>query len=197
VRTVIVTNIASIDGYYAAEDGNPMALNMDEAFDAYNRERICAADVVLLGRTSFLGFSSYWPFVADAPADPADRALSQDNRETSRAYNRLPKVVVSDTLNVLEDNPWHSTTTVVPRASITGELDRLRTGGDGDVLVFASHLLWNALLAARLVDELHLMVSPNALGAGIPLITGPAQLALLGTRTFDGSDNVLLRYAAR
>jgi dihydrofolate reductase len=150
-----------------------------------------------LGRTSFLGFSSYWPFVADAPADPVDRSLSQDNRNISRVYNRLPKMVVSDTLHVPDDNPWHSTTTVVPRASVAGELDRLRTGGDGDVLVFGSHLLWNALLAARLVDELHIMVSPNALGAGIPLITGPVRLALLGTRTFDGSDNVLLRYAAR
>ncbi len=197
MRTVIVSNIASVDGYYAAEDGNPVALNMDEAFDAYNRERISAADVVLLGRESFLGFSSYWPFVAEAPADPADRALSQDNRETSRVYNRLPKVVVSDTLAVPQDNPWSSTTAVVPRASIAGELNRLRTGGDGDVLVFASHVLWNALLAARLVDELHLMVSPHALGSGIPLFTGPARLALLGSRTFDGSDNVLLRYAAR
>jgi dihydrofolate reductase len=194
---VIVCNIMSVDGFFEGPGGNVMALNMDEAFDAYNRERICAADVVLLGRTSFLGFSSYWPFVADAPADPANRALSEDNRETSRVYNRLPKVVVSDTLDVPEDNPWHSTTTVVPRTSIAGELNGLRAGGDGDILVFASHLLWNGLLTARLLDELHVMVSPNALGAGIPLITGPAQLALLGTRTFDGSDNVLLRYAAR
>ncbi len=134
---------------------------------------------------------------ASSVSNIRNRALSQDNRETSRTYNRLPKVVVSDTLEVPEDNAWSSTTTVVPRASIAGELNRLRTGGDGDVLVFGSHVLWNALLAAGLVDELHLMVSPNALGSGIPLLTGPAQLALLGTRTFDGSDNVLLRYAAR
>jgi dihydrofolate reductase len=197
VRTVVVSNIASVDGYFAAQDGNPLVLDMDAAFDAYNRERIAAADVVLLGRTSFLGFSSYWPSVADAPADPGNRALSDDNREISRAYGRLPKVVVSDTLEVPRDNPWHPTTTVVPRAAVASELDRLRTGGDGDVLVFASHVLWNALLAEGLVDELHIMVSPVALGAGVPLLTGPARLALLGTRRFDGSDNLLVRYAPR
>jgi dihydrofolate reductase len=197
VRTVVVSNIASVDGYFAAQDGNPLVLDMDAAFDAYNRERIAAADVVLLGRTSFLGFSSYWPSVADAPADPGNRALSDDNREISRAYGRLPKVVVSDTLEVPRDNPWHPTTTVVPRAAVAAELDRLRTGGDGDVLVFASHVLWNALLAEGLVDELHIMVSPVALGAGVPLLTGPARLALLGTRRFDDSDNLLVRYAPR
>lgn len=38
-----------------------MVLPMDEAFDAYNRERIEAAGTVLLGRASHQGFSSYWP----------------------------------------------------------------------------------------------------------------------------------------
>ena len=197
MRAVVVSNIASVDGYFAAQDGNPLVLDMDAAFDAYNRERIAAADVVLLGRTSFLGFSSYWPSVADAPADPGNRALSEDNREISRAYGRLPKLVVSDTLEVPQDNPWHPTTTVVPRTGITSELDRLRSGGDGDVLVFASHVLWNAMLVDHLIDELHIMVSPGALGAGIPLFTAPAQLSLLEARRFDGSDNVLLCSAAR
>ena len=49
----------------------------------------------------------------------------------------------------------------------------------------------------HLIDELHIMVSPGALGAGIPLFTSPVQLSLLEARRFDGSDNVLLRYAAR
>ena len=48
MRSVIVSNIASVDGYFAAADGNPLVLNMDEAFDAYNHERISLADVVLL-----------------------------------------------------------------------------------------------------------------------------------------------------
>ena len=107
MRQVIVSNIMSLDGYYEGPGRNVMVLNMDEAFDAYNLERIRAAGTVLLGRTSFEGFSSYWPGIADAPADPGNRALSADNRELSRIYNTLPKAVVSDTYTVPVDNPWH------------------------------------------------------------------------------------------
>jgi len=107
MRKIIVSNIMSIDGYYEGAGHNVMALNMDEAFDAYNLERIRTAGLVVLGRNSFEGFSSYWPGIADAPADPDNRALSPDNRELSRIYNQLPKAVVSDSYTVPSDNPWY------------------------------------------------------------------------------------------
>lgn len=195
MRTLIVTNIASVDGYYAAPDGNPLVLQMDAAFDAYNLERISAADAVLLGADSFRGFSSYWPFVADAPADDTNPALSDDNRAMSAIYNRLPKHVVSDSLVVHEDNAWHDTTTVVSRDRAVEAIERLKAEGDGEIVVFGSHVTWNPLLAEGLVDEVHVMVSPDVLGEGVPLFTGPTRLALIGTRTFDGSGNVVLRYA--
>ena len=75
MRTVIVSNIVSVDGSYEGPGGDVMALNMDAAFDAYNLERIRAAGTVLLGRRSFEGFSSYWPNIATAPHDPADRGF--------------------------------------------------------------------------------------------------------------------------
>lgn len=49
MRTVIVCNIMSLDGYYEGPGRNVMAMNMDEAFDAYNVERIRRAGSVLLG----------------------------------------------------------------------------------------------------------------------------------------------------
>jgi dihydrofolate reductase len=194
MRSVIVCNIASIDGYYASAD-NPLALNMDEAFDGYNRERLSRADVVLLGRESFVAFSSYWPSIADAPDDPGNRQYDAINRDISRLWKPVRKLVVSDTLTVRDDNPWQSTTTVVPRAAIRSEIARLREGGDGDILIFASHTLWNALLAAGLIDEIHIVVSPHPLGAGEPLFTAPARLALIDAEPFPTSDNALLRYS--
>lgn len=52
------------------------------------------------------------------------------------------------------------------------------------------------LLAADLVDELHLMIGPVVLGGGTPIFRAPppVPLRLAGTRTWDGSANVLLRY---
>ena len=46
MRQVIVSNIMSVDGYYEGPGRNVMVLNMDEAFDAYNLERIRAAGTV-------------------------------------------------------------------------------------------------------------------------------------------------------
>jgi len=195
MRAVTVCNIMSVDGFYEDSAHNPLVLNMDEAFDAYNLERIRAADIVLLGRTSFEGFSSYWPAIADAPADPNNRALSADNRELSRIYSRLPKAVVSDSYSVPDENAWRATTTVISRADATGWLAAERQRGDGDILVFGSRMMWNSLLQQGLIDELHLMVSPNALGTGTPIFDDPVDLQLLEARRFDNSSNVVLRYA--
>jgi dihydrofolate reductase len=195
MRTVTVCNIMSVDGFYEDSAHNPLVLNMDEAFDTYNLERISAADIVLLGRTSFEGFSSYWPAIADAPADPDNRALSADNRELSRIYNRLPKIVVSDSYSVPDENAWRDNTTVISRADATSWVAAERDRGIGDILVFGSRTMWNGLLQQDLIDELHLMVSPNALGSGTPIFDAPVDLNLLEARRFDNSSNLLLRYA--
>lgn len=67
-----------------------------------------------------------------------------------------------------------------------------------DILVFGSRTLWNDLLTAGLVDELHLMVGAVVAAGGTPVFgSQPATpLRLLDTQTWEGSDNVLVRYAA-
>lgn len=195
MRKVVVCNIMSLDGYYEGPGRDVMVLNMDQAFDAYNLERIRSAGSVLLGRTSYNGFSSYWPGIADAPDDPDNRALSADNRELSRIYNQLEKVVVTDSGAPSADNPWHDTTTIIRRDDVADWLAGERERDTGDILIFGSRTLWNGLLARGLIDELHLMVGPRILGGGTPIFKVPADLTLLGTRRFDGSDNVQLSYA--
>ncbi|MFF2316457.1 dihydrofolate reductase family protein [Arthrobacter sp. NPDC058097] len=194
MRRTVVNNIVSLDGFYADQSGNPTVLNMDETFDAYNLERLRSAGTVLLGRTSFEGFGAYWPAIADADEDPNNRALSSDNREISRLYNRVAKMVVSDSLEVPADHPWVATTTVIRREDAGEWLEQEKQHGSGDILIFGSRVMWNGLLAQGLVDELHLTVSPAALTEGQPLFLEPANLTLLDVRPFPGSSNALLRY---
>lgn len=201
MRKVIVNNIVSLDGYFADDAGNPLVLDTDAAFDRCNRESLAAAELVLLGRDSFDGFSSYWPFIADAPAPedpdaPESRDVDDVNRAISRRFNQLPKVVVSDRGRIPADNPWFDTTTVISRREVAPWLAETKAAGDGVIVVFASHRMWNSLLAHDLIDELHLMVSPVALGTGVPLFTQPARLELSEVRRFDDSSNVQLRYRA-
>jgi dihydrofolate reductase len=164
----------------------------DESFDAYNAERLRAADTLLLGRTSYEGFKGFWPSVADDPdATPLQR-------EISRLNNAIDKVVVSDGLSPEETEPWHNTR-IIGRANAHEQIAELKRQTGGDILIFGSRTLWNDLLANDLVDELHLMVTPVLVGAGTPLFDGqkPVSLRLLDTLTWDGSGNVLARYGIR
>jgi dihydrofolate reductase len=165
----------------------------DESFDAYNAERLRAADILLLGRVSYEGFKGFWPSVADDPnATPIQR-------EISRLNNAIDKVVISDSLTSEETDPWRHNTRIINRADAHGQIAELRGQPGKDILVFGSHTLWNDLLANDLVDELHLVIGPVVLGAGTPLFDGqPAvSLRLIETRTWDGSGIVLVRYDVR
>jgi dihydrofolate reductase len=199
LRKVIVSNAMSLDGYYEGPGKNVMALfdyrwdyPTDESFDAYNAERLRAADTLLLGRVSYDGFKSFWPSVASDPdATPIQR-------EISRLNNAIDKVVISDTLTSEETDPWHNTR-IIGRAEAHEQLAELKRQPGKEILVFGSRTLWNDLLANDLVDELHLMIGPVVLGAGTPIIDEhPAvSLRLIDTRTWDDSGNVLLRYEVR
>ncbi|MGE5777068.1 MAG: dihydrofolate reductase family protein [Chloroflexota bacterium] len=197
MKKLIVCNAMSLDGYYEGPGKNVMALfdyrwnvyPTDESFDVYNAERLRAADILLLGRTSYDGFKSYWPSVAE------DSDASPVAREISRLNNAIDKVVVSDSLTSAETEPW-TNTRIVSRANAHRQIAELKRQTGKDILVFGSHILWNDLLAHGLVDELHLMISPVLVGAGTPLFDcKPApSLRLIDMRTWDGSGNVFAQY---
>jgi dihydrofolate reductase len=193
MRTLIVSNIISIDGYYEGPGGNVMALPMDASFNAYNAERLRAAGTLLLGANTFRGFSSYWPPVKDDPS------ADDDNREISRLNGAIDKVAISDSLAPGDGGAWAETSRIVPRAAAHDAIRELKQQDGGDILMFGSRTTWHDLFRAGLVDELHLMVGGAVLGGGTPAFPdgAPAKLELLGTRTSEGSDNVLVRYAVR
>ena len=187
MRKLIVCGLVSLDGYFTGPGGDVMAMPFDAGFSEYNAERLRAAGTLLLGRVTYEGFRSYWPPIADDPDAPAVE------REISRLNTAVEKVVVSDTLE--SDEEW-SNSRFVRRAAAHEEVAKLRGQDGGDILTFGSRTLWNDLLAAGLVDELHLMIGPGVLGEGVPAFDNPGRFRLLEVRTWSDTSLVLIRYAA-
>ncbi len=192
MRKLVVTILISLDGYVAGPGGDFMAMPLDESFSAYNLDRLRTADTLLLGRTTFLGFRSYWPPIAEDPDQP------ETEREISRRNTTARKVVISNSLQREELAGWGEAK-LVRRAGAHDAVRRLKAQDGADILVFGSVPVWNDLLAAGLVDELHVMVGNGVLGDGVPAFTLKVaqRLQLLQARRLEGSENVLLVYATR
>jgi dihydrofolate reductase len=190
MRKLIVTNIVSLDGYYEGANGNVMVMPFDQNFDAYNVERMRAADTLLYGRKTYEGFKGYWPEIQNNPA------VTENEREISRIQNAIEKVVVSDSLTEEQTGPWRGTTTIVRRHEAHARVAALQEQPGRDILMFGSRTLWNDLIKTGMVDELHLIVGAGVIGNGTPAFDAvPLSCRLLGTRTWQDGNNLVLVYA--
>jgi dihydrofolate reductase len=101
------------------------------------------------------------------------------------------KVVFSRTLKTAE---WNNTTIAV--GDTTEEIDELRQGGDGYILVWGGVSLFRSLMELDLIDELRVNMYPYIAGEGTRLFDGaPASYRLdLVSSEASGSGIVELRY---
>jgi dihydrofolate reductase len=83
MRKVIGSMYTTLDGFISGLNGEMDWVLGDEEFQRHSSEQLSQVDTLLLGRTTYQLFSSYWP--------------SQHTAEADR-LNTLPKIVFSRTL---------------------------------------------------------------------------------------------------
>ena len=101
------------------------------------------------------------------------------------------KVVFSRTLKTAD---WANTT--IAAGDTAEEIDELRQGGDGHIVVWGGVGLWRSLMQLDLIDELRLSMFPYVAGEGTRLFDGVPKSYQLDLVSSDASTSgiVELRY---
>jgi dihydrofolate reductase len=126
------------------------------------------AGAFLMGRVLYGEWSEYWP--------------NQDDEVPFASFiNNVPKYVVS---NSLGEATWRNTTVI--SGDVAAQLKALKDRTEGDIVMSGSPTLVRWLLANGLLDELHLLVHPIAVGHGHRLFedTATQPLRLVQNETF-------------
>lgn len=168
---IVVTEFMSLDGVMedpgGAESykhgGWSFRFERDDRGNKFKLDELLAAEVMLLGRTTYLGFAKAWPTIED----PVGFAAKM---------NTMPKYVVSSTLGD-DEATWANST--VLRGDVVAEVTALKERVGGDILVAGSAQLVHMLTEHRLVDEYRLMVYPIVLGSGKRLFDDLADATVL------------------
>lgn len=184
-RLIYLMNV-SLDGFIETTDHSVDWGTIDDELHAWFNEQTRAVDASLYGRRVYELMAAYWPTVEDDPA------ANETMREFGRAWNPMPKVVFSTTLERVDHNSRLVSGDVGP------VLQEVRREFDGDLAVAGPNL---AAQFARdgLIDVYHLVVHPVVLGSGTPYwpeLGAPLPLRPTGSRAFS-SGVVATSYAVR
>jgi dihydrofolate reductase len=136
---------------------------------------------ILLGRVTYEMFAPAW----------STRTVEED--PGAPFFNDSPKHVVSSTLTA---PTWKNTQVLGPYDA--DAIRGLKDGAEKDVYVSGSIQLVKAMLDDGLVDQLHLVVYPLTLDAGLRLFTdvAPRRLVLARSEAYDNGV-VYLNYRPR
>ncbi len=180
MRKIIVTEFITLDGVIESPGGNetdhPHAgwqfkYNSPDT-GKYKVDELSSVDALLLGKTTFEVFAGYWP--------------KQTGAEFADPINRLPKYVVSRSLQKVEWNNSHIL------RDVAKDVAALKKSDGGNILVYGSATLVKALLHHDLIDELRLMVYPLSIGGGIRLFDDNRELKKFGLKHSRVTDNGIL-----
>ena len=185
MRKVILSNLVTLDGFFAGPNGELDWHIVDEEFNQYAIDLLSKVDALLFGRVTYQLMADYWPAAATNPS------TSKSDLEIADKMNNLPKIVFSKTLQEVK---WNNSRLV--KDNIAEEISKMKQQPGKDMVIFGSGSIVSTFMQHGLIDEYRIIVNPIVLGNGNPLFKGikdKHNLKLLKTRVF-GSGVVILYY---
>jgi dihydrofolate reductase len=172
MRKITAGMFIALDGVVEAPDQWHFPYFNDEMGAAVGGQ-LGAADTILLGRATYDSFAGAWP---DREADGGEDA------EFAKKLGDTRKIVVSR--QKLEFT-WRNSEQLT--GDLVGAVTALKNEPGGDIGMSGSVSVVRQLLAAGLLDELHLLVHPILVGKGMRLFDEGESipLKLLSSKTFE------------
>lgn len=173
MRPLIVSCNVSVDGFMAGPDNDLSSLDFivpDELEENELAARLRGvADTIVVGRQTFLDMEAYWKTV---------------DSEMGSWINATAKVVLSTDAG-FDVSSWPNS--VLAAGDGLEQVRRLKETAGGALVVFGGVQTIRSLVAADLVDEYWLKVSPVVLGQGSSMFSelpGRRPLTLRAARQF-------------
>ena len=161
MRKIISFMHLSLDGFVAGPNGEMDWIKVDQEIFDYVGKRIGEGDTALYGRVTYQMMEAYWPTAADKPT------ATKHDREHSKWYSKVHKIVLSKTLK-----QEGLTNTTIISDHLTNNLNAIKQQPGNEILLFGSPTATHALMQQNLIDGYWLFVNPIILGQGVPLFTG-------------------------
>lgn len=168
MRKIIDFTHATLDGYI--DEPHKWSFQYaDEEFRDYGLEMTLGADALLLGRITYEGMAAAWP--------------TRDGDPFADHVNSITKYVVAS--QPVDTTAWDPTV-VIGGEDLLDEVGRLKQSEGGDIFIWGTGRLTDALAAAGLLDEYRICTSPVIKGGGEPLFrpASAGTLELLETKAF-------------
>ena len=185
MRKVLLSNLVTLDGFFAGPNEELDWFILDEEFNQYAIDLLSKVDALLFGRVTYQLMAEYWPAAA------SNSSTSKSDLEIANKMNNLPKIVFSKTLQKVE---WNNSTLV--KEIIAEEISKMKQQSGKDMVIFGSGSIVSTFMQLGLIDEYRIILNPIVLGNGNPLfkgINGKQNLKLLNAKVFD-SGIVILFY---
>jgi dihydrofolate reductase len=155
LRRLIASEMVTVDGFFAGDNGELAWFVQSEELDRFATKLLDSVDTILYGRVTYQMMAGYWP---RAHGGFADRT------------NQLPKLVFSSTL---DETPWGEWNNARPlKGPLADEVAKLKNEPGGDIVIYGSGRVVQALTRLGAIDEYRLVVNPVVLGTGSRLFDG-------------------------
>jgi dihydrofolate reductase len=118
---------------------------LDPTAELYQR-----AHALIMGRVAYLNMRAHFAPGGSATGHP-----------WTGIFNTAPKVVFSRTLKTAD---WANTT--IAAGDTAAEIDKLRQGGGGHIVVCGGFSFWQSLMRLDLIDVFYLSLTPYVAGEG-------------------------------